>query len=101
MCHGSGGGGCGNWRSCSSFRRWNGNRYSRCEGLRRIEEALREQKGQMRRAWDDAMVSVENELVFTELETLMVVAKDAIDGVIGTSVPFIKEAQAQIPDAHG
>ena len=47
------------------------------------------------------MVSVENELVFTELETLMVVAKDAIDGVIGTSVPFIKEAQAQIPDAHG
>ena len=61
-------------------------------GLRRLEEALEGQKGLMRTAWDGAMVSVENTLVFTELETLMVVARDPIDRVIKTSVRFTKKA---------
>jgi hypothetical protein len=48
-------------------------------GLRRLEEAMEGQKGLIRTAWDGAMVSVENALVFSELEMLMVVARDAID----------------------
>ena len=68
--------------------------------LRRLEEAFGEQKGRMRTAWDqDAMFSVKNELVFTELVSLMMVAKDAIDRVIGTSVRFVKEAHDQVPGA--
>ena len=59
--------------------------FDKLKGLRRLEEALGEQKGCMRTAWDHAMVSVKNELVFTELDTLMVVATDAIDRVIGTA----------------
>ena len=60
--------------------------------LRRLEEAMEGQKGLMRTAWDGAMVSVENALVFTELEMLMVVARDAIGRVIKTSVRFTKKA---------
>ena len=58
--------------------------FDKLKGLRRLEEALGEQKGCMRTAWDHEMVSVKNELVFKELDKLMVVAKDAIDRVIGT-----------------
>ena len=58
--------------------------FDKLEGPRRLEEALGEQKGCMRTAWNNAIVSVKNELVFTELDTLMVVAKDVIDRVIGT-----------------
>ena len=47
--------------------------------LKRLNVALEEQKKGMRTAWDNAMVDVENGLVFTELETLVVVAKDAVD----------------------
>ena len=50
-----------------------------------------EQKGHMRKAWDDAMVSVKNELVFTELDTLVMVAKKVVDRVIGTAVRFVRE----------
>ena len=45
------------------------------------------------------MVSVKNELVFTELDTLVMVAKDAVDRVIGTSRRFVKEAHDQVPGA--
>jgi hypothetical protein len=69
------------------------------EGLRRPEEAFGEQKGCMKKAWDDAMVSVKNELVFTELDTLVMVAREAVDRVIGTSARFVKEAQDQVPGA--
>jgi hypothetical protein len=62
------------------------------KGLRCLEEALEGQKGLMRTAWDGVMVSVGNVLVFTELETLMVVARDAIDRIIRTSVRFTKKA---------
>ena len=53
--------------------------------LKRLNVALEEQKRGLRTAWDAAMVDVENGFVFTELETLMVVAKDAVDRVIKTS----------------
>ena len=69
------------------------------EGLRRLEEAFGEQKGCMKKAWDDAMVSVKNELVFTELDTLVMVAREAVDRVIGTSARFVREARDQVPGA--
>jgi hypothetical protein len=53
---------------------------------------LEGQKGLMRMAWDNVMVSVGNAVVFTELETLMVVARYAIDRIIRTSVRFTKKA---------
>ena len=61
------------------------------KGLRCLEEALEGQKGLMRMAWNNMMVSVGNALVFTELETLMIVARDAIDRIIRNSVRFTKK----------
>ena len=55
------------------------------EGLRRLEKALGEQKGCIQRAQNDAMVSIKNELVFTEMDTLVMIAIEAVDRVIGTS----------------
>ena len=72
--------------------------FDKLEGLRRLRVALREQKGCMRTSWDDVMANVENGLVFTELETLMAVAGDAVDRVIRTSERLIKETRA--PDTH-
>jgi hypothetical protein len=74
------------------------------EGLRRLEEVFGEQKSYMKRAWDDAMVSVKNKLVFAELDTLVMVAREAVERIIGTSARFVKEAYDQIPgtpDARG
>ena len=72
--------------------------FDELEGLRRLRVALMEQRGCMRAAWDEVMVSVENGLVFTELETLMVVARDAVNRVIKTSERLIEETRA--PDAR-
>ena len=44
------------------------------EGLRRLEKALGEQKGCIQRAWNDVMVSIKNELVFMEMDTLVMIA---------------------------
>ena len=69
------------------------------KGLRRLEKALGEQKGCIQRARNDAMVSIKNELVFTEMDTLVMIAIEAVDRVIGTSARFIREAQDQAPGA--
>ena len=52
----------------------------------------------MTKAWNDAMVLVEDELVFTEINTLMTVAREAADKVIETSTRFAREAQVEVPD---
>ena len=43
------------------------------------------------------MVSIKNELVFTEMDTQVMIAKEAVDRVIETSRHFIGEAQDQAP----
>ena len=60
----------------------NGLDADKLEGLGRLKEALGELKSHMKRALDDTMVSIENELVFTELNMLMTVAREAADRVI-------------------
>jgi hypothetical protein len=53
---------------------------------------------------ENAMVMVVDELAFTEINTLMTVAREAADRVIETSARFVREAQAKTPnnlDAHG
>jgi hypothetical protein len=50
------------------------------------------------------MILVEDELVFTEINTLMTVAREAADKVIETSARFAREARIEIPhtlDAQG
>ena len=49
------------------------------EGLRRLEKALGEQKGCIQRAWNDVMVLIKNELVFMEMDTLVMIAKEAVE----------------------
>ena len=44
------------------------------EGLRKLEKVLGEQKGCIQRAWNDGMVSIKNELVFMEMDTLVMIA---------------------------
>ena len=51
-------------------------------GLKRLAETFKNLRGHMSTAWNSAMVWVHNELVFTRLNTLMAVAKDATDRVI-------------------
>ena len=68
------------------------------EGLKRLQTAFEELKSHMTEAWNDAMVLVEDELVFTEINTLMTVAREAADKVIETSTRFAREARVEIPD---
>ena len=51
----------------------------------------------MKKAWDDAMVSVKNKLVFAELDTLVMVAREAVERIIRTSARFVREAYDQVP----
>ena len=44
------------------------------EGLRKLEKALGEQKGCVRRAWNGAIEWIKNELVFMEMDTLVMIA---------------------------
>ena len=67
------------------------------EGLGKLERALGEQTFHIQRAWNDAMVSIKNGLVFTEVDTQVMIAKEAVDRVIETSRRFIGEAQDQAP----
>ena len=52
------------------------------EGLAQLEEAFEDLRSHMSTAWNKAMVWVEDELIFTEMNTLMTVARDATDKVI-------------------
>ena len=47
----------------------------------------------MESARNNAMVSVTNEVVFTELDTLVMVAREAIRKVVGISARFAEEAR--------
>ena len=71
------------------------------EGLERLERAFVELKSHMTKAWDDAMISIEDKLVFTELDTLMTVAREAADRVIETSTRFTREARDEVPEILG
>ena len=75
--------------------------FNKLGRLKTLNVAQEEQKSCMRLDWDDAMVDVKNGLVFMESETLVVVAKDAVDRVFKTSERFIRETQAQVSDACG
>ena len=52
------------------------------KGLKRLVETFENLRGHMSTAWNNAMVWVDDELVFTKLNTLMAVARDATDKVI-------------------
>ena len=49
----------------------------------------------MESARNNAMVSVTNEVVFTELDTLVMVAREAIRKVVGNSARFAEEARGR------
>jgi hypothetical protein len=49
------------------------------EGLGRLGDALDEQTFFIQRVWNDAMVVITNELVFTEVDTLVIIAKEAVE----------------------
>ena len=52
----------------------------------------------MTKALNDVMVLVEDELVFTEMNTLMTVAREAADKVIAASTRIAREAQDEAPE---
>ena len=52
------------------------------DGLRRIAETFESVRSDMATAWNKAMIWIDDELVFTRLNTLMMVAKEATDRVI-------------------
>jgi hypothetical protein len=52
------------------------------KGLKRLAETFENLRSHISTAWNNAMVWVDDELVFTELNTLMTVARDAADKVI-------------------
>ena len=49
------------------------------DGLGRLGDALDEQTFLIQRVWNDAMVVITNELVFTEVDTLVIIAKEAVE----------------------
>ena len=63
-----------------------------------LEIAFEELRSHMTMAWNNVMVLIEDELVFTEINTLMTVAREAADRVIETSTRIAKEAQVEVPD---
>jgi hypothetical protein len=67
------------------------------DGLGRLGDALDEQTFFIHRVWNEAMVVITNDLVFTEVDTLVIIAKEAVERVIETSKRFISEAQDQAP----
>jgi hypothetical protein len=74
------------------------------EGIARLQTAFEEIKSHITEAWNDAMVLMEDELAFTEINTLMTVAREAADRVIETSARFAREARVETPhnlDAQG
>ena len=50
----------------------------------------------MTEAWNDAMVWVDDELVFTEMNTLMTVAREAADEVIEATTRIARKAQDEV-----
>ena len=52
------------------------------EGLQRIMKTFESVRSDMAKAWNNAMVWIDDEVVFARLNTLMTVAKDATDRVI-------------------
>ena len=52
------------------------------DGLQRLTKTFESVRSDMATAWNSNMVWVDNELVFSRLNTLMTVAKDATDRVI-------------------
>ena len=52
------------------------------EGLAQLKEAFEDLRSHISTAWNNAMVWVEDELIFTDMNTLMTVAKEATDKVI-------------------
>ena len=67
-------------------------------GLECLEEALDEQTSYMESAQTNAMVSVRNEVVFTELDTLLTVAREAIRKIVGNLARFAEEARDWTPE---
>ena len=66
------------------------------EGLAWLETAFDELRCHMTEAWNDAMVWVEDELVFTEMNTLMTVAREAADKVIEAMTRIARTAQEEV-----
>ena len=64
------------------------------EGLQRITKTFESIRSSMATAWNKAMVWIDNELVFSRLNTLMLVAKDATDRVIEATT----RAEANAPN---
>lgn len=63
------------------------------EGLAQLEIAFEELRSHVSKAWNSAMVWVEDKLVFTEMNMLMTVARDMADKVIEATSRIAREAQ--------
>jgi hypothetical protein len=68
------------------------------KGLKGLGKTLSEQTGHIGRGRNDAIMSIKNDLVFTELDTLVMVAREAIGKVVGTSARLARTTRDQ---AHG
>ena len=71
------------------------------DGLRRIAETFESVRSDMATAWNKAMIWIDNELVFTRLNTLMTVAKEATDRVIEATLRAKANAIKQLQNTNG
>ena len=71
------------------------------KGLAQLEEAFEDLRSHMSMAWNNAMVWVEDELIFTEMKTLMTVARDATDKVIEATARVAKDHQDNESEGTG
>ena len=73
--------------------------FDKLEELEELNTALEEQWSHMEAAWDEAMVSIEDGSIFTELDELVTATGKVVGGVLETSEQFIKENLVQVLDA--
>ena len=71
------------------------------DGLRRIADTFESVRSDMATAWNKAMIWIDNELVFTRLNTLMMVAKEAADRVIDATSRAEANAAKRLQNTNG
>ena len=69
------------------------------DGLRRIAETFESVRSEMATAWNKAMVHIDDEVVFTRLNTLMSVAKEATNKVIEATLRAEENAVRRLQTA--
>ena len=71
------------------------------DGLRRNAETFESVRSDMATAWNKAMIWIDDELVFTRLNTLMMVAKEAADRVIEATSRAEANAAKRLQNTNG